>query len=62
MKAPYKKVIDFYNKTTPEQHQFFLQLMSDKITFFNMEKREEFEIDKEWDITFNGIFHQINIK
>jgi len=62
MKAPYKKVIDFYNKTTPEQHQFFLNLISDKITFFNTDTKEEFTIDEEWSISFNGIYHQINIK
>jgi hypothetical protein len=26
MKTKYQKVVDFYNKTTPEQHQFFIQL------------------------------------
>jgi len=46
-KTEQQKVIDFYNKTTPEQHQCFLELMSDRMFFFHEEKKETFEIDKE---------------
>ena len=37
MKTQYKEVIDFYNNSTPAQHQYFLQLISDNITLFNAE-------------------------
>jgi hypothetical protein len=57
-----QEVIEFYNKTTPEQHQFFLELMSDKMFFFHEERKETFEIDKENPVCFNGAFHQINIE
>tara|TARA_R110001632_G_scaffold183324_6_gene303421 strand:- start:950 stop:1138 length:189 start_codon:yes stop_codon:yes gene_type:complete len=62
MKAPYQKVIDFYNNTSPKQHQFFLQLISNNITFFNTGSKESFKIDEEYLIDFNGICHQVNIK
>jgi len=62
MKTQYKDVIDFYNNSTPKQHQYFLELISDNITLFNDETSECFEIDKEYSINFNGTKHQINIK
>jgi len=61
-KTEQQKVIDFYNKTTPEQHQCFLELMSDRMFFFHEEKKETFEIDRENPVCLNGVCHQINIK
>lgn len=62
MKTQYKEVIDFYNNSTPKQHQYFLQLISDKITLFNAETEACYEFDEEYIISFNGTQHQINIK
>jgi hypothetical protein len=62
MKEPYKKVIEFYKNSSPKQHQYFLNLISDKITFFNQETKEQYELDQEFFIDFNGIFHQLNLK
>lgn len=62
MKTKYQKVVDFYNKTTPEQHQFFIQLISDKMFFFHEESKKTFEVDEEYIVNFNGAYHQINIK
>lgn len=62
MKEPYKKVIEFYKNSSPKQHQYFLNLISDQMTFFNQETSEQFDIDDECQIDFNGIFHQINLK
>ena len=57
-----KQVIDFYNNSTPKQHQYFLQLISDNITLFNAETGTCYEFDEEYIISFNGTQHQINIK
>jgi len=62
MRAKYQKVIDFYNETSPNQHQYFLQLISQNIMLFNSDTKECFEFDEEYSINFNGIYHQINIK
>ncbi len=62
MKTQYKEVIDFYNNSTPKQHQYFLQLISQNIMLFNAESKECFEFDEEYSINFNGTQHQINIK
>lgn len=62
MNEPYKKVIEFYKNSSPKQHQYFLNLISDQLTFFNYETSEQFDIDDECQIDFNGIFHQINLK
>ena len=62
MKEPYKKVIEFYKNSSPKQHQYFLNLISDQMTFFNQETSEQFDIDDECQVDFNGIFHQINLK
>jgi hypothetical protein len=40
----------------------FLRLIADKLTFFDSEKSESFEVDEEYDISFNGVYHQITIK
>ena len=58
----FQQVIDFYRTTTPEQHQQFLSLIGDKLTFFNTETKECFDMDDEYFTDFNGIFHQLNIK
>ena len=62
MKQPYKKVIEFYKDSSPKQHQYFLNLISDQMTYFNQETREEYELDPECFTDFNGIFHQLNLK
>ncbi len=62
MRTKYQKVIDFYNETSPNQHQYFLQLISQNIMLFNVETKECFEFDEEYSINFNGTKHQINIK
>lgn len=62
MQEPYKKVIEFYKNSSPKQHQYFLNLISDQLKFFNYETSEQFDIDNECQIDFNGIFHQINLK
>ena len=62
MNTQYKQVIDFYNNSTPKQHQYFLQLISDNITLFNAETGTWYEFDEEYIISFNGTQHQINIK
>jgi len=62
MNEPYKKVIEFYKNSSPKQHQYFLNLISDQMTFFNQETREEYELDPEFFTDFNGIFHQLNLK
>ena len=58
----FEKVLNFYKTTSAKQHQMFLRLISDKLTFFDSEKSESFEVDEEYDISFNGVYHQINIK
>jgi len=58
----FEQVINFYLNTTPVQHQMFLRLILDKISVFNVETSESLETDEESDVTFNGIFHQINVR
>ena len=58
----FEKVLNFYKTTSAKQHQMFLRLIADKLTFFDSEKSESFEVDEEYDISFNGVYHQINIK
>ena len=55
----FQKVMDFYRDTTPKQKQIFLNLISDTLTFFDGET--SYNIDTEYNINFNGIYHQINI-
>ena len=55
----FQKVMDFYRNTTPKQKQIFLNLISDKLTFFDGET--SYNIDTEFITNFNGIYHQINI-
>ena len=55
----FQKVVDFYRDTTPKQKQIFLNLISDTLTFFDGET--SYNIDTEYNINFNGIYHQINI-
>ena len=56
------EVMEFYRNSTPKQHQYFLNLISDKLVFFNPKKSEEYEVDNDHFISFNGVYHQINIK
>jgi ClpP class serine protease len=55
----FKQVMDFYRNTTPKQKQIFLNLISDKLTFFDGET--SYNTDTEFITNFNGIYHQINI-
>tara|TARA_R100001530_G_scaffold123562_1_gene91512 strand:+ start:804 stop:998 length:195 start_codon:yes stop_codon:yes gene_type:complete len=58
----FNEVMEFYRNSTPKQHQQFLNLIADKLTFFNYEQGKEYTVDEEYLINFNGIYHQINVK
>ena len=58
----FEQVLNFYKNTNATQHQMYLRLIADKVTLFNSETKESLEIDPEYDISFNGIYHQINVK
>tara|TARA_R110000803_G_scaffold92531_1_gene160032 strand:+ start:1033 stop:1287 length:255 start_codon:yes stop_codon:yes gene_type:complete len=62
LKDKYQEVIDFYINSTPYQHLFFLDLIKDRLTFFNVNDHETFEVDEEHTTCFNGMFIQIPIK
>ena len=62
LKQEYQDVVDFYINTTPYQHMFFLDLIKERLTFFNAETKECFDIDEEYQMNFNGPFLQIPIK
>ena len=62
MSKEFEHELQFYKTSTPEQHQMFLGLIADNLTFFNIDSSESFEVDEEFAIGFNGMFHQINIK
>ena len=55
----FQKVMDFYRNTTPKQKQIFLNLISNELMFFDGET--SYNVDAEYTINFNGIYHQINI-
>ena len=40
----------------------FIDLISDKLTFYNDKDNQSFDVDNEYSTNFNGIFYQINIK
>ena len=62
MRKKYKKVIDFYNQTDSEQKQYFLELISDKITIPTQtdEGVVVYNLDEEVPVIINGIFFQLN--
>jgi hypothetical protein len=62
MKREYAEVVDFWKNTTPHQHKFFLELISDKLSFFNTDTKELFFIEEEYIIDFNGSLLQIPIR
>tara|TARA_R110000796_G_scaffold31780_1_gene83912 strand:+ start:997 stop:1251 length:255 start_codon:yes stop_codon:yes gene_type:complete len=62
LKDKYQEVIDFYINSTPYQHLFFLDLIKDRLTFYNIEDHEMLEVDEEHTTCFNGMFIQIPIK
>jgi len=62
LKKEYQDVVDFYINTTPYQHMFFLDLIKDRLTFFDAKKSECFDMDEEYQMNFNGPFLQIPIK
>ena len=55
----FQQVMDFYRDTTPTQKQMFLNLISDRLIFFDGENG--YNVDSECTINFNGTYHQINI-
>jgi hypothetical protein len=55
----FQQVMDFYRNTTPKQKQIFLNLISNELMFFDGET--SYNVDNEYTINFNGIYHQINI-
>ena len=58
----FNKVMKFYKNTTPKQKLMFIDLISDKLTFYNDKDNQSFDVDNEYSTNFNGIFYQINIK
>jgi len=58
----FNKVMKFYRNTTPKQKLMFIDLISDKLTFYNDKDNQSFDVDHEYSTNFNGIFYQINIK
>jgi len=56
----HKQVIEFYNQSTNEQHSFFLQLISDKISLWKKHKTfiRNYKIK---DINLNGIYIDIHL-
>mgnify|MGYP003673431194 FL=1 len=58
----FNKVMKFYINTTPKQKLMFIDLISDKLTFYNDKDNQSFDVDNEYSTNFNGIFYQINIK
>ena len=62
LKEEYQDVVDFFVNTTPYQHMFFLDLIKDRLTFFNAETKECSDVDEEYQMNFNGPFLQIPIK
>lgn len=58
----FQEVLEFYQKSSPTQHQMFLDIISDKLTLFCAKTSTSYDVDPEYRITFNGIYHQINIK
>ena len=61
-KKEFNKVMKFYRNTTPKQKLMFIDLISDKLTFYNDKDNQSFDVDNEYSTNFNGIFYQINIK
>lgn len=62
MKKEYQKVIDFYNTTTPEQHVYFLELIKDRIHFYNLQNEEYYSANENYFVHTNGALIQINIE
>ena len=62
LKEEYQDVVDFFINTTPYQHMFFIELIKERLIFFNTETKECFDIDEEYTMNFNGPFLQIPIK
>ena len=62
LKNDYQDVVDFFINTTPYQHMFFVELIQERLTFFNAETKECVDIDEEYQMNFNGPFLQIPIK
>ena len=56
----FAQVLKFYKETTFEQHNDFLNIIYDKLTFFD--GKTIYEVDDDYIIGMNGAFHQINIK
>ena len=56
----FAQVLKFYKETTFEQHNDFLNIIYDKLMFFD--GKTSYGVDDEYIIGMNGPFHQINIK
>jgi len=56
----FAQVLKFYKETTFEQHNAFLNIIYDKLMFFD--GKTSYEVDNEYMIGMNGAFHQIPIK
>jgi hypothetical protein len=58
----FNTVMQFYRNTTPKQKLMFIDLISDKLTFYSDKGSQCFDVDEECSTNFNGTFYQINIK
>ena len=55
------QVIEFHNQTTNEQHAFFLELITDKLSLWKKQKTfiKSYKIEH---INLNGIYIDVHIK
>ena len=58
----FNTVMQFYRNTTPKQKLMFIDLISDKLSFYDDKGNKCFDVDEEYSTNFNGTFYQINIK
>ena len=58
----FNTVMKFYRNTTPKQKLMFINLISDKLSFYDDKENKCFDVDEEYCTNFNGTFYQINIK
>ena len=62
MKATHKKVLDFYQNSSPKQKAYLIELIKDQLIFFDAKRKNLYECDKDYLISLNGVKIQINIK
>lgn len=58
----FNTVMKFYRNTTPKQKLMFIDLISDKLTFYSDKGKKHFWFNEQYNTNFNGTFYQINIK